>query len=287
MAINLNQLRAFVGVVDEGSFSAAADALGITQSAVSHTLAAFERSVGQAVVRRADGAEPTSFGERLLPHARAALAAAAAIGDLAAQGAGQPGGTLRLAAPTTVCHGLLPDLLRRWAEEHPRIRVLLFEGKDDDVATWLRAGTVDMAVLVDPVRSTGVEIGQDTFQALLPRDHPLAHESILDVRDLADDPLLFCLGGCEPQVRRVYRSAGLTPIPTHKMRELGTVISMVRAGVGVAIVPGLARAMIDAQLVLVPLRQRVTRRLILTGPADRPHHPAVEALLTSAHSRRG
>lgn len=279
MSINLPQLRAFVAVVDEGGFGAAAAALGITQSAVSHALAAFERTVGHPVVRRGDGARPTPFGERLLPHARAAIAAAAAIGDLAAQQAGGPTGTLRLGAPTTVCHGLLPDLLKRWAEEHPQIRVLAFEGADDDVADWLQAGTVDLAVLVDPQRPGGTLLGEDAFHALLPAGHPLAGEAVVDIRDLDDDPLLFCLGGCERHVREVYRLAGSAPVPTHRMRELGTVIAMVGAGVGVAVVPGLTQAMLGPGLVLVPLRQRVTRRLVLTGPADRPWHPAVAALL--------
>lgn len=281
MTINLKQLRALVAVVDEGGFGAAADTLGITQSAVSHTLAAFERSVGRPVVRRADGARPTVFGEQVLPHARAAVAAAAAIVELSARHAGQPSGTVRLGASTTACHGLVPDLLRVWADEHPRVRVLLFEGQDDEVSDWLEAGTVDLAILVDPERAVGSPIGQDRFHALLPRDHPLAGESVLDVRDLSDDPLLYCLGGCERQVRQVYRLAGTAPAPTHKLRELGTIMAMVRAGVGVAVVPGLLRAMLDDHLVLVPLQQVVTRRLVLAGPTSRPHTPASEALLAS------
>jgi DNA-binding transcriptional LysR family regulator len=284
MLINLKQLRAFVAVVDEGGFGAAAESLGISQSAVSHTLAAFERSVGRPVVRRAEGAKPTTFGRRILPQARAAVAAAVAIGEIAIQETGQPTGTVRLAAPTTACHGLVPDLLLRWADEHPNVRVLLFEGHDEDVADWLEAGTVDLAILVDPKRGDGVRIGQDSFHALVPTDHPLADEAAVDIRDLADDPLLYCLGGCESHVRRVYRMAGTTPVPAHKLRELGTIIAMVRAGVGVAVVPGLARSMVDGQVALVPLKQHVSRSLVLAGPAGRPHSPATEALLASAEA---
>jgi DNA-binding transcriptional LysR family regulator len=284
MTINLQQLRAFVAVVDEGGFGSAAAALGVTQSAVSHTLATFERSVGRPVVRRGDGVRPTTFGRRILPHARAAVSAATTIGELAAQEDGQPTGTVRLGAPTTACHGLAPDLLRLWSGEHPRLSVVLFEGAEDDLADWLETGTVDLAVLVDPDGANGVRIGQDTFHALVPRDHPLADEPVVDVRDLADDPLLYCLGGCEHHVRQVYRQAGTLPAPTHRLRELGTLIAMVGAGVGVAVVPGLVRSMVGADVRLVPLKQQVTRSLVLAGPARRPHSPAVEALLVATTS---
>lgn len=281
---NLAQLRAFVAVVEHGSFGAAGAALGITQSAVSHAVGALERTVGQAVVRRTDPVQPTVLGQQLLPHAQAAVAATTAVADLASQDVGGPTGIVRLGASTTVCQGLLPDLLRRTAEDHPRIQVQVFEGQDDEVKDWLDAGTVDLAVIVGGNRPRTVPIGEDAFQALLHRDHPLTGQAVLDVRDLADDPLLFCLGGCEAQVREVYRLAGTTPVPTHRLRELGTLIAMVGAGIGVAVVPGLVEAMLGPETLLVPLRQRVTRRLVLTGPTGRPWHPAAEALLaTTAH----
>ncbi len=133
---------------------------------------------------------------------RSGRTAIAAIADLAAQGVGQPIGPERLGAPTTASHGPLPKLLRLLADEHPLVLVLLFEGPDDDIADWLEAGAVGLAVLVDPDRTTGTQVGQDSFHALLPRDHPIADQPVLDVRDLADDPLLYCLGGCERQVRK-------------------------------------------------------------------------------------
>jgi DNA-binding transcriptional LysR family regulator len=173
-----------------------------------------------------------------------------------------------------------------WAEEHPRVRIHVFEGQDDEISHWLKAGTVDLAVLADPLSATGVPIARDRFHALLPHDHPLADQPSLDIRDLADDPLLYCLGACERQVRQVYRLAGLTPAPTHKLRELGTIVAMVRAGVGVAVVPGLLQAMLDRDLVLVPLQQVVVRDLVLAGPTGRPNPPAVDALLATAGDLR-
>ncbi len=279
MDVSVAQLRAFVAVVDHGGFGAAAGVLGVSQSAVSHAIATLERTLGGPVLTRHGRPGPTVFGTRILAHARSAVAATVAIGDLAAQRDGRPSGLIRLGAPTTVCQGLLPALLERWKEDFPRVDIALFEGEDDEVAAWLTGGTVDLAVLVDPPPGSGATIGQDVFHALLRRDHPLAGQDTVSVTDLADDPFLLSAGGCEEPIRELYRLAHTPLTPTHRIRDMGTLLAMVRAGVGVSVVPGLAAAMLDPHLVLVPLDQRVTRDLVLAGPPGRPWHPAVTAII--------
>ncbi|MGW5162344.1 LysR family transcriptional regulator [Nonomuraea wenchangensis] len=283
MTVQLAQLRAFVAVLDEGGFSAAADALGVSQSAVSHAVTALERALKAPVLLRQSRPRPTAFGERILAHARAAVAAAVAIDDLVALRDGVPRGAIRLGAPPSVCQGLLPGLLNRWKADFPEVEITVFEGDDDEVAGWLAGSAVELAVLVDPPPGAGVVVGADAFHALLRRDHPLAGEASISVTDLEDDPFLLSRGGCESHVREVFRQ-GRTPFaPAHRIREMGTLLAMVRNGVGVTVVPGLTSAMLDARLVLVPLDQRVTRRLVLSGPPGRPWHPAAEALVAAAH----
>jgi DNA-binding transcriptional LysR family regulator len=292
MGLNLAQLRALVAVADTGGFGLAAEELGVSQSAVSHAVAALERVLGGAVLHRtgsgagngAGAVRCTALGEQLLPHARTAVMAADAVRNIAGRHGRSAAGTVRLAAPPTVCQGLLPALLRDWSAGLPRIRVRVFEGDDDEVAAWLESGTADAAVLVDPdpVPAGGRLLGEDTFQALLRRDHPLAGQPVIEATDLDDDELLVSAGGCERQIRELYRRAGARFTPVHRIRGLGTLISMVRAGVGVSIVPDLTRSMVPAGLVLVPLRPAARRRLVLSGPATRPWHPAVSALVESA-----
>ncbi|MEU7476403.1 LysR family transcriptional regulator [Lentzea sp. NPDC042327] len=279
MTLNFAQLRAFLAVADEGGFGAAADALGITQSAVSHAVASLERSLGHPVLSRRGGTKPTAFGQEVLAHARAAVTASTAITDLAERRRGGVRGTVRLAAPPTVCQGLLPDLLTRWRAEFPQVAVRVFEGEDDEVAEWLAGGTVEAAVLVDPPPGHGAQVGEDTFHALLRTDHPLAGQSHVSVADLADDPFLLSRGGCERHVRQAHTGHPFTP--RHRVRELGTLLAMVRAGVGVSLVPGLVASMLPADLVMLPLREPVVRTLVLSGPAGREWHPAVTALVDS------
>jgi DNA-binding transcriptional LysR family regulator len=286
--INLAQLRAFVAVVDAGGFGLAASELGITQSAVSHAVGALERTVGARVLdRKPDAATPTTLGVQLLGHARSALAATEAIGDLAAAQHGTPRGTVRLAAPPTVCQGMLPAAIADWRTRLPRVTVRVFEGEHDEVTEWLSASSVEAAVLVDPPRATsGALLATDRFQVLLPREHPLSRLDVLDLADLADVPLLFSGGSCEQPVRDLYRHAGLRLTPTHQVRELSTLFAMVSSGLGAAIVPSVVRSAIGPDLALVALRRTHERQLILTGPPDRPWHPAVTALVDAVQPQQ-
>ena len=282
--INIAQLRAFVAVVDEGGFGSAAAALGLTQSAVSHAVASLERTVGAQVVRRNGAASPTALGQRMLDHARAALAATEAIADLSAAQRAAPTGVIRLGAPPTVCQGLLPELVTHWRTEFPRVTVRVFEGEDDEVADWLAGHSIEAAILVDPPRSTpGALLATDEFQVLLPVDHPLAAKASLQLADVTSDPLLFSGGSCERPIQEMFRDANILLRPTHHVRELSTLFAMVRSNMGITIVPSLVRSIIDDHLALVALRPTRQRRLVLTGPRETPWHPALTALTKSVH----
>ncbi|MEV7770931.1 LysR substrate-binding domain-containing protein [Kitasatospora sp. NPDC086791] len=279
--VNLAQLRALVAVADTGGFGAAADELGISQSAVSHAVGALERVLGAPVLMRGVPCRPTPLGEQVLPHARTAVASAAAVRTVATRHTGGLTGTVRLAAPTTVCQALLPGLLRDWKAAYPEVTVRVFEGEDAELPAWLEAGTVDAAVLVDagPPRPGAVTLGADSMHALLRRDHPLAGQETIHVAELEDDDFLLSEGGCERHIREAYRRAGTRFEPRHRIRDLNTLIGMVHAGVGVSVMPALALPMLPADCVLVPIRPAVHRTLTLTGPAGRPWSPVVSGLL--------
>jgi DNA-binding transcriptional LysR family regulator len=282
MPIGVPHLRALVAVAETGGFGAAASRLGISQSAVSHAVASLERIAGRSVLIREGIPRPTPLGERMLEHARTAVAAVSAVEELASRRNHHVRAELTLAAPPTVCHGLLPALLTRWRADFPEVRIALFEGEDDDVASWLDGAVADLAVLVDPPAGIGRLLGSDGFHAVLRTDHPLAGLAEVDLADLADDELLLSTGGCERQIRELHRAAGTPFVPRHRVRQLSTLFSMVAAGLGVSVVPGLADGMQGPDVVLVPLTQRLRRTLVLTGPRSRPWHPVATALIEVA-----
>ncbi|HEY6794519.1 MAG TPA: LysR family transcriptional regulator [Kineosporiaceae bacterium] len=284
MSVGLPQLRAFVAVADAGGFSAAAAHLGVSQSAVSHAIAGLEREVGRPLLTRGMPPRLTALGGQLLVHARLAVVSAAAFEDLARGEHEDAEVALVLAVPPTVGHALAAGLLDRWHADFPRLSVGIFEGDDDEVAGWLDDATADLAVLVDPPQALrgAVTLARDAFVVVLRRDHPLAGTTAINARDLDDDAFLLSTGGCERHIRQAFGAAGARWEPAHRVRQLSTLFAMVRAGVGVTVVPELASGMAGPDLVLVPLAPRVRRTLVLTGPLRRPWHPRVRALLDAA-----
>lgn len=282
MTVNLPQLKAFLAVVEAGGFSAAADELGMSQSAVSHAVASLERELTAPLLVRAAPVRTTALGERILPHARTALSAARFVEQVAAEAAKTMTGTVRLACTPTVCRGLIPGLLRHWAEDQPRVTVKAFEGDSTEVTTWLADGVADAAILIDPPPGPGVHLAEDHYRAVLPRDHPLAGEPCVDIGDLADDRFLISPDNCETRIRAIHTRAGLPFAPTHRVHDLTTLISMVQAGIGVTVLSEVSRSLLPADLSLLPLRPAVSRHLVLTGPRTRSWHPAVRPLAESA-----
>ena len=277
--VGITHLRAFLAVLDHGGFGSAADELGVSQSAVSHSVATLERALGVPVLVRDPGRpRPTPFGERILAPARQAVDAHATVCELAAAARSEPAGTVRLAATLSACLGVVPELLAGWKEAFPGVRVEVLEGEDDEVGEWLRDGVVELAVLVGRQPPPGVPLATDTFQALLRRDHPLAGEPVIDPVELEDDPFILSTGGCQPYIEHAYRLAGARFQWAHGVRDMGTLLAMVRGGVGVSVVPGLLATLLDHQLTMVPLTRTVSRHLSLTGPSDRPWHPLAERL---------
>ncbi|MCO7239084.1 LysR family transcriptional regulator [Aeromicrobium sp. CnD17-E] len=285
MGATLKQLRIFVALVEEGGFAAAGDALGMSQSSVSHTLATLERHVGAPLVHRARRTV-TEDGARLLPHARACLAAAEAF-EAATPSQASIIGTITLAITPTAGHRIVPDLLAQWRTHAPGIRVRLLEGDDAEVAGWLDTGAADAAVLIDPDRTDEhVTLACDEFRAVTRTDHPLAGTRPVALVDLLEDPLLASTAGCEPQIKGLHRQAALAYQPAQRVRELTTLMAMVEAGLGVTIMPTLAEPMLPTSLTMTPLAHTVTRELVLTGPATRPWHPLVRTLLSITRDSR-
>ena len=279
MTVTLAQLRAVVAAVDHRSFTDAAAGLGMSQSAVSHAISALERAVGGRVVHRDPPVRPTALGERILPHARAALASVDTFEDAARTP--RLTGLVRLATVTTVYRAALPPLLRRWEVRFPDVDVQVFEGDDSEMPVWMESGMVDAAVLVNPpTPPIGSRVlATDDYRAVVRRDHPFAREAEISLAELLEDPLIVSSGGYEDQIRDLHHHAGLPFESQRRVRELATLITMVEKGLGVSILPSLGARMLSPRLVMLPLTPRVERNLVLSGPQTRPWHPLVTALL--------
>src|SRR6059058_3771964 len=162
--LDVRRLRVLREVAAQGSFSAAAEALSYTQSAVSQQIAALEREAGTTLVERgARGIRLTDAGEALVRHTDAILARLAdAEAELEAI-AGLRGGRLRLAAFPTVCATLMPLAIANFRERHPDIELTVRQLEPEDSLPMLKCGDLDIALTIEPSAIEASEGLDSTF----------------------------------------------------------------------------------------------------------------------------
>ncbi len=238
--MNLTQLRSLIAASETGSFTAAAEMLGLTQSGISQALAALEETLGvKLLVRQRHGVQLTAFGERALDHARAAFAHLEAIRQEAAQATGEETGSIRIAAFPSVFATVLPPLLRRFRSLHPDIELVALETDDREVETWLDTGAVDLGVVLNPLPdSDAVLIGRDAWVCVLPASHRLGRRDALSLAEFVAEPFVLATGGCHVNARTLATAAGLSLADVRmEVRDWASAIALVREGVGVSLVP--------------------------------------------------
>ena len=260
--LNLGRLRVLSEVVSRGSFSAAAESLSYTQSAVSQAIARLEAETGATlVVRDRRGVRPTAAGATLVEHAEAIFAQVeAAEADLAAV-LGVRGGRLRVASFPSAGATLMPLASRPFARRHPDVSLTLAEGEPEEIAPRLRAGEFDLALLFEfpgvrerpgaGLRNVTPARGPDARRPAR-RARARAEQPALTLADLRDEDWVQT-SASSPCARHVVRSclaAGFEPHVTFESDDYETVQGLVAAGVGVALIPRLALTRVHPGIVV-------------------------------------
>src|SRR5260221_7812850 len=148
MAISLRQLEYFITVVDEGSFTGAAELLHVSQPGLSHQIQALERELGGPLLERLPRkVRLTPAGRTALPHARASLAHAQRASSAARRASGVETGELHVGTLFSISTGILPGALRTWRRSYPELQVHLVEfPHTDELVAAMEAGPADVAV---------------------------------------------------------------------------------------------------------------------------------------------
>jgi DNA-binding transcriptional LysR family regulator len=294
--LNVARLKVLDEVARRGSFSAAADALDYTQSAISQQIAALEQETGMTLLQRHPrGVSLTAAGQTLVGHAEGILArlesAEAALGAIA----GLRGGRLRMASFPTAGATLMPLAIAAFRARHPDVELTLAEGEPEQIAPRLRAGEIDLALLFEfGAAATGesaadeltrVELLEDPLYLALPREHRLASRRKLRLQDLRDEAWVQT-SGSSPCARHVVRSchaAGFEPNVAFESDDYQTVQGLVAAGVGVALIPELAlNPVVREDIAIRALSPRPpVRQVVAATPAGARLQPATPAMLSA------
>jgi DNA-binding transcriptional LysR family regulator len=283
--VTLQQLAYFVAVADVRSFTRAADVVGVTQPTLSRQLRALEDELGAPLVDRGGRGGPvlTPAGEAVLPLARRMLADMDSARTAVAEIVGLRSGRVRVGATPSLCIGVVADVLRVFHEQHPDVRLELAENGSQPLVRSLARGELDVALVIVP--PSGIDPALHTTPLLRERlsvaspasDRAPSSRGSMTVKELSRRSLVVPRKGYDVRetTLQAYADAGVTPQFAVEGGEMDSVLRLVEAGTGVAVVPDLVFAG----------RPRL-RRTVLTPPVYRTVALARRADLAPTHAVR-
>ena len=273
--LDVRRLKVLREVAARGSFSAAADALHFTQSAVSQQIAALEREAGTTLVERnARGVRLTEAGEILVRHTDVILARLAdAEAELEAL-SGLKAGRLRLAAFPSAASSIAPEAIARFRALHPSVELSMIPAEPDEGEEKLRAGEVDIALTIETTWGEcetdrtfeRTQLLDDPMFVCLPRDHHLASKAKLRLEDLRDESWLLGTTGSCPDASiflRACERAGFEPTIGFNSDDYAAIQGFVAAGIGVSLIPDLALTSVREDVIIRSLTPRAPMRRIM------------------------
>jgi DNA-binding transcriptional LysR family regulator len=295
--VSLVALRVFREVAERGTLTAAAAALGYTQSAVSRQIASLERAARTSVLeRRPDGVRLTAAGNVVLRHAIAVLDQIDAAGRELA-GLPAEAGTVRLGWYPSAGAVLVPRAVAELRRTHPAVTVISREGTTPVLVRALRAGSIDLAVLgsVPPFRPPDAEtpalrlrtLGERSLRLAVPAGHPLAGAEAVDVADLRGQRWIAGPSAGEDNLMGVWPGLDERPEIAHTARDWLAKLNLVAAGCGLTTLPASLTEAVPPGVRVVSVRGGPSerRRVVLArlpGPPAEPTELLAEALRRAA-----
>lgn len=293
MNLSARQLRAFVALADERHFTRAAQRCHLTQPAFSALIRSLEDSAGLKLFdRNTRRVELTAEGRVLDASARRLLADMDLVMDDLRDHAARRRGRVALAALPSLAAGWLPGLLARFSQAHPGIVLDLRDGLLDPCLDMVQSGQVDFAVASRRPDMTDLDsefLHADRYFLVCRADHPLAAQSRVRLRDVVRHPVIQLARGSSVRKHLDEALGADAPLPVFEVEHLATVTGLVRAGLGVSVVPAMTLFHFRSDdLRVVPLAGRaLTRPLYLVRRKGRSLSVAAQALYELLIAHRG
>jgi molybdate transport repressor ModE-like protein len=289
--LDVKRLRILREVAQQGSFSAAADALYLSQSAVSQQIATLEREVGMSLLDRTrEGPKLTDAGRVLVSHADAAIARLDEAERALEAIAGLEGGELRVASFPSASATVLVEAVTIFHRKYPAVRLSVIDAEPEESLPRLRAGEHDLVLTFDYPSVPWAEerdldrtlLLTESMHLALPADHELASCSVVALADLADHEWLCgsVPSTCGEVIFRACRDAGFEPRIGFQSDDYNVMQGFIAAGLGVTLLPDLALPTLRSDLVIRPTDPPAPERRVwaVSRPAG-ARSPATEAMI--------
>lgn len=244
--MEIRQLRYFVAVAEEGSFSRAAERLHISQPPLSQQIKGLEDELNaQLFHRKPRGVTLTAAGTKLLTSARSILSQVRSAAHETSQVAAGMYGTLRMGTVSSALPLVMPAIFKRLVSSIPGIRIELTEMSSHEQAQAVHRDDLDIGLVHTPIDNAELRVRpvfREPLYAVLPKNHSLAQMKSLTVSDLMKEDFVFfprhLAPGLFDRMVALCMSAGFSPRIHHTARHQSTILQMVAMGLGVTMVPG-------------------------------------------------
>jgi DNA-binding transcriptional LysR family regulator len=271
----LRQLRYFVAVAEELSFTRAAGRLRIAQQSLSQQIRALERTLGVRLFDRdTRGTRLTETGRIFLPEARAVIERAEQAVTTAHRAVRGEVGRLDLAFLASTTHYLLPPVVRRFRQRYPDVELTTEDVAIAQLVAGIEDGRYDAGFTRPPLVEgfAGRTLITERVCAVLPEGHALAGRGELRLADLAGEPWVLTQRGSWPPWHRKYdedfRAAGFEPDVVQRATSVQNLLGLVAAGVGVTRLAESARSLARTGVVFVPLAGDQAKTVVVWLPGN-------------------
>ena len=275
--MSLLKYKTLAAVVETGSLTRAADELGCTQSAVSHSIDSLEKELGfTLLLRKRSGIKLTNEGERLMPAVRNLLSSAEQLNQTASAIRGLDSGTVRIGTFTSVGVHWLPGVLKEFQHDYPNVDFKLLNGDYHDVEQWLEDGSVDVGFVNVPcaVDCECIPLMADRLLAILPRSSRFENYPKFPLTECETEPFISLLESSDHDARRALDAAGVKPNVRFYTKDDYAIIAMVEQGLGISIMPELLLKGRHDNIQVLPLVPEAKRTIGIAIAAGEKAGPA-------------
>lgn len=289
MDLGLQKYEAFLEVAESGSFTAAAQKMGYSQSGISRMIASLEAGLELELFERLHGeVRLTEQGKDVLPIIRSLCIDGRQLSEEIERLHGLESGTVRIGTFTSVATYLLPDVLAEFQTDYPRIECELRLGDYSQIEHWIEEGSVDFGFLRTPVRS-GLDaqvVMKDEYMVITPEDHELSDAKSIHVEELLKYPFIELANGGVSDVTFIFERAGIQIKPRVSTWDDYAVMAMVESGLGIAILPSLVLTRSPFRVQALHLDPPAFRSIMIAERAMGRQSIAARKFIEYLHSRR-
>ena len=274
--------QVFKTVADIGSFHKAADILGLTPSAISHTISNMESELGFSVLTRSkSGITLTNYGEHLLPYVNAVLNSDESLQQTIAEMNGLKTGKVKIGVFSSVCTNWLPDILSSFQKKYDQIVIEVFQGTYEDVADWIKTGVVDLGFLsVSSAKDIPIEpLYKDPLLCVLPKGAKKSGtKEYMDIEEMRNHQFVTQRESTDADIQNFLKENKLSIQSNYHVVDDLSTIKIVEKGFGICLMPELVMKDITYEVDTYKVKPEASRIIGIAAMNPNFMAPAVRTM---------